>query len=154
MDSRIRKALKTSNALILGPLLAWLTARLLFHQPQVVTATEAFRYVQTFAVIFTMLCNYSAWWMFRRRLRVLKSLPGKEDRISAYLRATSARFILLEMALAGLVLAYFLTLHWSITALVWIQALLMFLQRPHPWVAAVQMGYSRQALFYPPDKES
>lgn len=144
----LRQTLQLHTALWLPPLVALALAYLFFAKtPMMIVGTQEFRFTQTFVTLYMVISNYWSFWFFKRKLPFVQNEASLEQKLLKYYNISFVKFAVLCSVLVAGIVGYLLTYHWSLLALVVLQAILFFMQRPHPILAAAHLRVDRKSLF-------
>lgn len=148
LQPTLKQTLQLHTALWLPPLGALALAYIVFdHTPMFLLGSQQFRFTQTFAALYMVLANYWCIWFFRKKLQHVQQADGILKKLQLYYNLSFVKFGILCSVLVVGIVGYLLTYHWSLLLLVGIQAVLFFMQRPHPILASAHLQVNRKELF-------
>ncbi|HAI83192.1 MAG TPA: hypothetical protein DCL43_05950 [Chitinophagaceae bacterium] len=143
----IKQLLQQFNAVLVAAFVAYIVMKLMPVPPVFKAGTTNFNYVQTFVVLYTMLSSFLCFRIYKKQLPVVRSGASLSDKLKPYKQLLFTELLLQSFALVLVLAAFWLTMHWSIELLLGFTWLMLFMQRPHPILAAGQLDVQRAALF-------
>jgi len=150
LQPALKHLLKMHTAFLLPPLICFFIVYQWFStQPIYPLGTKEFQYLQTFCAIYAVLTNFASTLFFRRKIKLFQEATTitLTSKLAMYSSFSVAKFIMLFSVLIVCIVIYILTIHWSITVVFLVQAFILFVQRPHPILAAAHLNEQRDALF-------